>query len=529
MRLHTDSRWIVDESGNRVKLACVNWPSHLQPVLAEGLNKRPLDGIAKEIVEMGFNCVRLTWPLYLATNDSFSSLTVQQSFHNLGLNDSLAGIALNNPSITNLTLIQAYQWVVRKLGENNVMVILDNHLSVPGWCCSGSDGNGFFGDEYFDPEQWLEGLAKMATLFNNTQNVVGMSLRNELRGPGQNVPTWFKYMQEGAERVHSANPNVLTILSGLSFDNDLGFLGNRPVSLTYNGKLVFELHWYGFSDGSAWASGNPNQVCRNVVNSLKGRALFLLSHGWPLFVSEFGIDETGSNENDNRYSNCMFGLMAELDLDWAVWGLQGSYYLRQGTVELDETFGVLSFDWSRPRNKTFLQRLQAIQPPFQGPGVTKVNPYDIMFHPLSGLCVITTSEAQPQLVLGSCLDAEAWAYNKSQQTSTLTSINTELCVQAQGPGEPVTLSKVCSSSSASWEIVSMSRMQLSSRLADSTSVCLDVGANAAIVAKPCECPNDDDDHTCDPANQWFKMVNSTRSSKSASVFKRREEILQELM
>ena len=44
--LSTSSRWIVDERGRRVKLACVNWPSHLEPVLAEGLGHRPLGTIA---------------------------------------------------------------------------------------------------------------------------------------------------------------------------------------------------------------------------------------------------------------------------------------------------------------------------------------------------------------------------------------------------------------------------------------------------------------------------------------------------
>ena len=38
------------------------------------------------------------------------------------------------------------QAVVNALGEKNVMVILDNHVSTPGWCCSNDDGNGFFGD-----------------------------------------------------------------------------------------------------------------------------------------------------------------------------------------------------------------------------------------------------------------------------------------------------------------------------------------------------------------------------------------------
>ena len=50
--LHTDSQWIVNENGNRVKLACVNWPSHLDTVAAEGLSKQPVDAISKRIVSM---------------------------------------------------------------------------------------------------------------------------------------------------------------------------------------------------------------------------------------------------------------------------------------------------------------------------------------------------------------------------------------------------------------------------------------------------------------------------------------------
>lgn len=153
------------------------------------------------------------------------------------------------------------------LGENNVMVILDNHISQPGWCCSNNDGNGFFGDRFFDPFLWITGLTKMATLFKGTSNVVGMSLRNELRGPNQNPRDWYKYMEKGAEAVHAANPNVLVILSGLSYDKDLSFLRDRQVNLSFSGKLVFEVHWYGFSDGQAWSSENSNQVCGRVVGN----------------------------------------------------------------------------------------------------------------------------------------------------------------------------------------------------------------------------------------------------------------------
>ena len=107
--LFTNSRWIVDEGGQRVKLACLNWVSHLEAVVAEGLSMQPMDAISKKISSMGFNCVRLTWPLFLATNDSLASLTVRQSFQSLGLLESIAGIQANNPSIIDLPLIKAYQ------------------------------------------------------------------------------------------------------------------------------------------------------------------------------------------------------------------------------------------------------------------------------------------------------------------------------------------------------------------------------------------------------------------------------------
>lgn len=166
--------------------------------------------------------------------------------------------------------------------------------------------------------------------------------------------------------MHSVNPDVLVILSGLSFDNDLSFLSKKQVELSFKGKLVFEVHWYAFSDGQAWANRNPNQVCGSIVPNVMRRAGFLLDQGWPLFLSEFGLDQRGTNTNDNRYLGCMMGVAAELDLDWALWTLPGSYYIRQGVLGFEETYGLLTWDWCKTRNPGLLQRIQAIQPPFQG-------------------------------------------------------------------------------------------------------------------------------------------------------------------
>ncbi|THU50541.1 hypothetical protein C4D60_Mb06t21330 [Musa balbisiana] len=508
--LSTSSRWIVDESGLRVKLACVNWVSHLEPVVVEGMGKQPLDTISKKIAAMGFNCVRLTWPLFLVTNDSLAGLTVRQSFQALGLMESIAGIQVNNPDLLNLTLIQAFKAVVSNLADNNIMVILDNHISKPGWCCSNFDGNGFFGDKYFDAEEWIKGLTKMATMFNGSPNVVGMSLRNELRGPKQGVTEWYRYMQRGAEAVHSANPNVLVILSGLSFDNDLGYLSKKPVELTFQGKLVFELHWYAFSDGQAWANGNPNQVCGRVAGNVMRRAGFLLDQGWPLFLSEFGLDQRGTNVNDNRYLGCMMGVAAELDLDWALWTLQGSYYIRQGVLAMDETYGLLTWDWSKPRNSGLLQRIQAIQSPFQGPGLSDLSPYSIIFHPSTGLCVLRTSLLGP-IELGPCDESDVWSYTEQQ---TLTLKDKLLCLKADGTGKPARLGIICSDTQSKWEFISDSKMHLSTKMSsDGSSLCLDVDPDGiSIITNPCRCLTND--HTCNPEGQWFKMISSTRKTAS---------------
>ncbi|CAL5443061.1 unnamed protein product [Camellia sinensis] len=485
--LSTDSLWIVDETGRRVKLSCVNWACHLDAVVAEGLSKQPIDSVSKKIVSMGFNCVRLTWPLFLATNDSLANTTVRQSFRNLGLIESIAGFQVNNPSIIDHSLISAFQAVVSSIGDNNVMVILDNHISKPGWCCSKFDGSGFVGDQYFNPDLWIKGLTMMASLFKGTSNVVGMSLRNELRGPKENVNDWYRYMQKGAEVVHAVNLDVLVILSGLSFDKDLSFLLNRPMNLTFTGKLVFEVHWYGFSDGSAWKTGNPNQACGQVVDQMMRKAGFVLDQGYPLFMSEFGVDLRGTNDNDNRYLNCFLGVATELDLDWALWTLARSHYLREGVIGLEEFYGVFNWNWCEARNSSFLERISAIQSPFQDKVISFVS------YLVGPPALFSSSHHHP-------------------------SIDLKMLLQADGLNKPAKLGVICSDSTSKWEPISDSKIHLSSKLAiDGATVCLDVDPSSnIIVTNNCKCLNTD--NMCDPGSQWFKIVNSTRSSSVTTPF-----------
>ncbi|XP_040376938.1 glycosyl hydrolase 5 family protein [Oryza brachyantha] len=535
--LSTSSRWIVDEAGRRVKLACVNWPSHLEPVVAEGLGRQPVDAISKKVASLGFNCVRLTYPIALATNASLSSLTVRQSLLAHGLAETVAGVGENNPGFLDLTLIESFRAVVDSLGENDVMVILDNHVSQPGWCCADDDGNGFFGDRYFDSDVWVQGLANMAALFAGVPNVVGMSLRNELRGPRQNHGDWYRYMQRGAEAVHAANPAALVVMGGLGYDTDLSFLGARPVDVSFAAaaaerrKLVFELHWYSFSDARAWEAENANEVCGRVARDfLARRGGFLLDAGLPLFLSEFGGDTRGGSRADDRYFPCAAAVAAELDLDWALWALQGSYALRQGVPGTDEVYGVLDWSWSKPRNVTALARVQSLQRPLRGPGYDEARPYTVLYHPLTGRCVVrraAAAAASATLELGPCNETEAWAYTHPSSTLALQGATTPpLCLRAEGSGRPARLtSDAAGGAAATWRLVSDSAMHVAVNATTSSSpagqdgtgglLCLDIGDDRrTVVTNPCRCLHTAGD--CDPQTQWFKLVTSTRAPSTTT-------------
>jgi len=114
-------------------------------------------------------------------------------------------------------------------------------------------------------------------------------------------------MQKGAEAVHTSNPNVLVILSGLNFDADLSFLKDRPVNLSFKKKLVLELHWYSFTDGTGqWKSHNVNDFCSQMFSKERRTGGFVLDQGFPLFLSEFGTDQRGGDLEGNRFSTKAF-------------------------------------------------------------------------------------------------------------------------------------------------------------------------------------------------------------------------------
>ncbi|KAL3844538.1 hypothetical protein ACJIZ3_001941 [Penstemon smallii] len=506
--LSTSSRWIIDESSSaRVKLTCVNWAAHLEPMLPEGLDRKPLAQIAKHISSMGFNCVRLTWATYMFTR--YANLTVAQSFERLGLSDSIEGISNNNPEFLNYSVVEAQRAVIEELGDEGVMVVLDNQVSQPMWCCSDNDGNGFFGDKYFDANEWLQGLDIVANRYKDTSMVVAMSMRNELRGPLQNESIWYEHIQRGATTIHNTNPNLLVIVSGLHYDLDFTFLKEKPLKLsTLKNKLVYETHRYSFSAGQTqlWLTQPFNKVCESITQDIHTKAGFLTEgeNLAPLFVSEFGINQAEVNPAESLFLDCFLGYLAEMDLDWSVWALQGSYYLRDGLHGPEETYGMLDSNWSSIRNIEFHQKLQLIHHQMQDPN-SNGSSYYILYHPSSGRCVnVENSEVHAT----DCWSFSRWKHEAGNR-NPIRLMDSELCLSAGGDGTPVALSTDCTKEQSQWESLSNSKFQLANKDENGTYSCLEWDPNYSSIIQTNKCMCLEDSVNCtqrNPQTQWFKLV-----------------------
>jgi hypothetical protein len=392
--LHTSSRWILDATNARVKFRCVNWAGHLETNTPEGLDKQSIDYITSWIHAQGFNCVRLTYSIDHALNpnvlvsDAFTAAATAAGVSAASMTNTYNNAVGKNPFLATATTQDVFGAIVDSLWSKGVMTILDNHVSKASWCCSVTDGNGWWNtasgyndlnSRYFVTSDWLNGLQAMATWAQSHPGVVAMSLRNELRQFLLQDLTanndWYTYVSEGAVRVHQTNPDVLIIIGGISSATDLSMLKTRNLDTSsWAGKHVWEFHAY--PDTTTFPATQVFGSC-DLVNAEYG-ALdgFVLQQGasWtaPLILSEFGVQMTGGpnqglSDRDHEYLDCLVEYATSNDIDWAIWPLQGTYYVRQGIVGWEETWGVISDDWSGWRNPQFPPMLGAMWTVTQGP------------------------------------------------------------------------------------------------------------------------------------------------------------------
>ncbi|KAI9675398.1 MAG: hypothetical protein M1817_001302 [Caeruleum heppii] len=312
-------------------------------------------------------------------SDSFDTAASLTGVDATEMRNLYARAVKQNPWLGTATVLDAFSTVIGSLHTAGLAVILDNHVSHASWCCSGSDGNGWWkspgllpsvlwnswNNRYFDTDSWIKSLTAMASFASTQPGVVGMSLRNELRTSDSWYVArgmWKEWVSKGANAVNTVDPSLLVIIGGLDYATDLSWVYNDDAELIVPNRTVWEFHWYSWSHGST--------DCGELKDQIGHQAGFLLTQGRlytaPLWLSEFGSQMSGDLEDDG-YLSCVVDYMSSNDAEWAVWALQGSYYIRDGNIDADEQFGVMTRDWSGWRNSQLPKKLGSMWNMTQGP------------------------------------------------------------------------------------------------------------------------------------------------------------------
>jgi endoglucanase len=164
---------------------------------------------------------------------------------------------------------------------------------------------------------------------------------------------------------------LLIVIGGVNYATDLSYLYSDPLDRsTFANRTVWEFHSY------QWSESDTSTNCTSYQTNVGDKVGYLLAsnkaYTGPLWLSEFGVGMTGGPSNglstaEAAYLKCLVQYMEGNDADWAGWALQGSYYTRDGSVDSDETYGLLTHDWSGWRNTAFSGLLGRMWNVTQGP------------------------------------------------------------------------------------------------------------------------------------------------------------------
>ncbi|KAJ5390925.1 glycoside hydrolase family 5 protein [Penicillium cataractarum] len=393
----TKGRDIVNSRGDVIQWAGVNWPGHLETMIPEGLEFKSAEDILDDMAGIGFNFIRLTYAVEMIDqiyDRNGKDVPLEEAMiEGLGqVNGTKVtrDIVSRNPQWTsNTTRLEIWSDITRLALQKGIFIHPDTQMSTAEWCCSHTDGNGWFDDVSFDVSRWHRGMAYMATWAKEHSNVVSMSLHNELRESWNrtnldyNWMTLVGNMSAGADTIYNANPDLLITWSGMQYDEDLSALTTRKNLLTapcykctavrdahrrppvyfdldsypWANKIVWELHLYDMSEDidtgtcpiieaafyrngfNALGIQPPADGCRLTGDCPPAQRLT------PVILSEFGNGQDSSLFNATL-QDCIRTFTEAHKISWAMWAYAGSYRIRSGAQGVADTWGLTNADWS---------------------------------------------------------------------------------------------------------------------------------------------------------------------------------------
>ena len=395
--LHTSGRWLVDATGKRVKLAGVNWYGAEQlDAVPAGLQCQSADAIAATIAAGGFNVVRLPW----ATNAW------------VGTAPKVPPVAVaGDPSLRGTDARGVFDAVIAALARHGVMVILDNHVGRPDWCCAANDGNALWWTAYdpahpptwrsrtwrgklrlfvYGQSRWLASWRAITWRYSPAgshpqPNVIGADLRNEPRADSilglhiawraGRLPVWLDWpraAQKAGNAVLRINSRLLVMVEGINYGTNLQGVSARPVRLAVAHRVVYSAHDY------SWLHASASSV-RDDLGRWWGW-LLTQNKPWttPVFVGEYGsCHPEASDCTDGPWLTAFRQYLADADIDWSYWAVNGTSARAAAdpttctttprSPGCAEGYGLLDPAWVAPVSPALTALTRGLEPATQGP------------------------------------------------------------------------------------------------------------------------------------------------------------------
>ncbi len=325
--LHTEGNQLVDSFGNKVILTGINWFGlETENYAPHGLWARSLDSILDQIVELGFNTIRLPYSNQLLDSASQPN----------GINYDL------NPDLKGLSGLEILDKIIAGAGQRGLKVILDRHRPD-----SHTQSELWYTSEY-DEARWISDWVMLAKRYAANDTVIGADLHNEPHGSatwGSDDPAtdWRLAAERAGNAILKVNPNLLIIVQGVEkYQDDWYWWGGnlsgareQPVRLDVPGQLVYSTHVYGpgvypqpwFSDPSF--PDNMPQIWDRHWGYLVKEGIA------PVIVGEFGGRSVGEDK-EGVWQRALVSYLRENNFSYTYWTLNPNS---------GDTGGILLDDW----------------------------------------------------------------------------------------------------------------------------------------------------------------------------------------
>ncbi|KAF5006607.1 hypothetical protein FDECE_7002 [Fusarium decemcellulare] len=340
--LRTKGRNIIDASGRRFKLASVNWYGASDELFVPGgLDIQHRDAIAQTIRSLGFNSVRLPYADEMVMKNPTADARHLRA----------------NPDLVGLRAMDIFHAIVESLTKAGIAVIVNNHITSSTWCCGADPCDAAWENDYLGPfcrvkqteEEWIQHWEAIMLPHVNNPLVIGVDLRNEIRGLWGTMPwsKWAPAAEKCGNRLLKMNKDWLVIIEGTESSNDLSHVGDRPIQLDVDHRVVYSAHVYAWSGWGSWEGRFLQREYESFAETMRHNWAYILEKEIaPVWVGEFGAPARPSVGDANYWQHLM-RFLREQEADFGYWALNA----RKPRGNTTESYGLVQDDWFGDRAK----------------------------------------------------------------------------------------------------------------------------------------------------------------------------------